>query len=113
VIDSALRSSPSLELSYQQATDGAADDNGEENEDEEEEREMRRSMAISAGVTTLWWPPDTSVVKLYKAVVARDHSKGLMPDAIIDANYMIHYVKYTATHAFSVNGAEKRRLMTA
>ncbi|KAN0129105.1 hypothetical protein V8E53_013101 [Lactarius tabidus] len=51
----------------------------------------------------------TLVWKTYKAWLPGALHEGIMPDTIIDANHMIHYLKYATTHClFMKQGKEKK-----
>ncbi|KAN0138725.1 hypothetical protein V8E53_003713, partial [Lactarius tabidus] len=52
---------------------------------------------------------ETSVLKMYKAWLPGALREGTVPDTIIDANHMIHYLQYAATRClFTKQGKEKK-----
>ncbi|KAF8230614.1 hypothetical protein L208DRAFT_1378470 [Tricholoma matsutake] len=112
-VEMALHNSASLELVFQQAVDGNMDDDGGGNDGEHDDDEVEDKIEDeghgSKGGTMHWVDrfilntrhkggrqTETSVLKLYKLPGAL-HDR-LMLDDIIDANHMIHYLKYAATH---------------
>jgi len=50
---------------------------------------------------------ETSVLKTYKAWLPGAICQGTVPDAIIDANHTIHYLKYAATRYLFTKRGEK------
>jgi hypothetical protein len=137
-IETVLRDSASLELTFQQAIDGGGDDNDDEEEDKD--KEEGEDEANEGGGTMDWVDnfilntrrkggrqTETSVLKLYKVSIAwmplncsfslspqvwlpgalRDE---LVPDDIIDASHIIHYLKYAATrHLLTKRGNVRAR----
>ncbi|KAF8259984.1 hypothetical protein EI94DRAFT_1812326 [Lactarius quietus] len=112
----------SLESSYQHAINGepnggddeeeegdddSMEDGGAQQEDDQEDDDMggmgHHPIAGNDNSMT-----ETSVLKTYKAWLPGTLRKGIVQDSIIDANHMIHYLKYAATRClFTKQGREK------
>ncbi|KAF8268134.1 hypothetical protein EI94DRAFT_1700470 [Lactarius quietus] len=100
----------SLESSYQHAIN--REPNGGDDEEEEGDDDGWRmgepSKKTIRRTTTGGQQTETSVLKTYKAWLPGALRKGIVRDSIIDANHMIHYLKYAATRClFTKQGREK------
>jgi hypothetical protein len=83
-VETALRDSASLELTFQQAIDGGGDDDNDEGDDDEEEDQEEGEDEANEGCGTMDWvdnfilntrrkggrQTETSVLKLYKVSIA-------------------------------------------
>ncbi|KAF8267002.1 hypothetical protein EI94DRAFT_1731730 [Lactarius quietus] len=121
----ALQDMASLESSYQHAIDGEPNGGrGAQPEDDQEDDDVggMGHHAIADNDDGMAWvdsfilntrhsggrQTEMSVLKTYKAWLPGALRKGIVRDSIIDANHMIHYLKYAATRClFTKQGREK------
>ncbi|KAH9037627.1 hypothetical protein EDB85DRAFT_587592 [Lactarius pseudohatsudake] len=122
----------SLESSYQKAIngepsgsgeeDGEEDEDGEDGEDPQEDEDVGSVEHRATADDDMAWvdmfilntrrtggrQAGTSVLKMYKAWLAGALRAGVVPDAVVDANHTIHYLKYAATRCLlTKRGKEK------
>ncbi|KAH9027170.1 hypothetical protein EDB85DRAFT_1819778, partial [Lactarius pseudohatsudake] len=91
--------------------DGEEDEDGDGGEDRQEDEDVGSMEHRAATDNDMAWvdtfilntrrtggrQTETSVLKMYKAWLAGALRAGVVPDAVVDANHKIHYLKYAAT----------------
>ncbi|KAH9026139.1 hypothetical protein EDB85DRAFT_1816892, partial [Lactarius pseudohatsudake] len=107
--------------------DGEEDEDGDGGEDRQEDEDVGSMEHRAAADDDMAWvdtfilntrrtggrQTETSVLKMYKAWLAGALHAGVVPDAVVDANHKIHYLKYAATRCLLTNSPQQLTLPTS